>query len=430
MIKIYKNDNANSIFIEDSNGAQFPNSLLAVKSSGDTLSIIDLAKNIEIVSSTPYSEFINENNDFYGTDSDSTVNALNVVFTSSGSSSSELPHITSNLNINLTQGETLNYELTSNFGVGYEWDLSNVSGVVTVEGNPRKLVGGSSLSTGTYIIPVKVINYNGEDSKTLTLNVSTPAFANTKSVKFDNLDYLAANATNVNNILGRSGNGSGSSDAWSISMWVKPIGTQNNQTFLYYGGNDNNNEGHIWLRYYGGSVFQGIMLEYGTNNNNLRMLMTNQALPLNQWTHLLITYDGGTTGSSSGNMSTYYSRFKFYANGSSVTTINTHQNFGYNGSIKDERFQVGRKGDSTSYIRSGGRIDELSLWDSDQSSNILTIYNNGTPKDLSSLTQPPNNWWRMGDGDTFPYLQDSGTAANCVFQMYNMTITNIINDVP
>ena len=77
MIKIYKNDNANSIFIENSNGAQFLNSLLAVKSSGDNLSIIDLAKNIEIVSSTPYSEFINDNNDFYGTDGDSTVNALN-----------------------------------------------------------------------------------------------------------------------------------------------------------------------------------------------------------------------------------------------------------------------------------------------------------------------------------------------------------------
>ena len=54
MIKIYKNDNANSIFIENSNGAQFLNSLLAVKSSGDNLSIIDLAKNIEIVSSTPF----------------------------------------------------------------------------------------------------------------------------------------------------------------------------------------------------------------------------------------------------------------------------------------------------------------------------------------------------------------------------------------
>ena len=84
----------------------------------------------------------------------------------------------------------MNYELTANFGVGYEWDFSNVSGIVNVEGNVRKIVGGSSLSVGTYNIPVKAINYNGEDSETIVLTVSTPPFCNTtKSVRFQNQDW-------------------------------------------------------------------------------------------------------------------------------------------------------------------------------------------------------------------------------------------------
>ena len=36
----------------------------------------------------------------------------------------------------------------------------------------------------------------------------------------------------------------------------------------------------------------------------------------------------------------------------------------------------------------------------------------------------------MGDGDTYPYLQDSGTEGNCIFQMNNMTSADIVNDVP
>ena len=36
----------------------------------------------------------------------------------------------------------------------------------------------------------------------------------------------------------------------------------------------------------------------------------------------------------------------------------------------------------------------------------------------------------MGDGDSYPYLQDNGTEASCIFQMYNMTSANIVTDTP
>ncbi len=428
-IKIYKDASANSIFIEDANGAQFLNSLQA-SVPVDKVTITDLARGIDIVSDAVHTDFIDENDNPYTGTAIDVCNTLNSIFSSSGTPTSELPNITSTLTINSVQGSIINYELTADYGVGYEWDLSNVAGITTVEGNVRKIIGGSSLASGTYNIPVKAINYNGEDSETIVLTVSTPPFANTKSIKFSNQDYLGANASQVSSVLGRTGNGSGSSDAWTIAMWVKPEGTQNNQTLFFYGGNDLNNEGNIWIRYYGGSSLQTIRLQYGSENNRLTFIPPDESFPRGQWTHLMITYDGGTTGSSSSDMNDYYSRFNIYSNGVLQTNSNGHSNYGFSGGINDDLFQIGREGNATSYIRSGGKVDEIAIWGSNQSSNVSDIYNSGETHNLDLLTEPPSNWWRMGDGDTYPYLQDSGTEANCIFQMYNMTAADIVNDVP
>lgn len=216
-IIIYKDDSANAIFIEDANGVQFINSLHATSDPGTTtVSIVDLAKDIEIVSNLDFGDFVNQNGDTYGPDAVTVCNGLNTIFSAAGNDLGQVPVITSPLAVSLVQGDTLNYELIANFGVGYEWDLSNVPGVATVDGNQRKLVGGSGLANGTYNIPVKAINYYGEDSETIALTVSQPAFADTKSIQFDNQDWMGANAALLTS-LERAGNGSWSSDAWSIS---------------------------------------------------------------------------------------------------------------------------------------------------------------------------------------------------------------------
>jgi len=437
---IYKDVAANSIFIEDANGAQFLNSLQASDPSG-LITISDIAKQIEIVSNEDHTSFIDDNGVTYqqisindgGTGTASEVrDLLNSIFQSSGTSTGNPPSITSPLTISLVQGQTLNYELTATYGVGYEWDFSNVPGVVNVEGNVRKIIGGSSLSSGTYNIPVKAINYNGEDSQTIVLTVSTPPFSNTRSVQFNQNDWLGANASLLDPVLGRSGNGSGSGDAWSISFYFK-AGSSNNQqqTIFYFGSNDIANQNHLRIYWNGNnSVRQRIILQYGSTNNNL-VLQTPVGSVSNDgiWHHYMITYDGGTTGASSGQISNYYSRFKIYIDGSLQTTSNSNSNFGNSGSLSGVNLRVGRY-NTSSYMRNNCKIDELAIFDSDQSSNISSIYNSGTPFDLSTLSTPPKHWWRMGEGDTFPNLQDSGTEANCVFIMNNMTSADIVNDVP
>ncbi len=429
-IIIYKDTNANAIFIEDSNGAQFLNSLQATVDNG-FCSVSDLARTIQIITDASYDMFVDENGNGYGNNAVEVCNALNALFVSSGAAGTELPSITSNLTINMVQGQTLNYELTADFGVGYEWDLSSVPGVVTVEGNIRKIIGGFGLTAGTYNIPVKAVNYNGEDSKTVVLTVDSPPFANTKSINFNQNDYLGANAALLDNVLGRTGNGSGSSDAWTISFWFKP-GTSTNaaQTIFYFGRQDVQNQGYIQVKYNGvNNAGKKIELRYGTNNNRLTFFTPNLSLTVGSWQHIIITYDGGTTGSSSGDVSNYYSRFNFYINGSLVTKSSSNNNFGYTGNITGQNLRVGRW-NSAQYLRNNCRVDELAVWGSDQSSNVSSIYNGGAPFNLNSLTPQPKHWWRMGDGDTFPTIQDNGSEANCPFVMYNMTAADIVSDVP
>ena len=426
-IKIYKDTAANSIFIEDANGAQFLNSLQATVPV-DKVNIRDLARQIDIVSNADHTDFVDENDNPYTGTAIDVCNQLNAIFQSSGTSTGEPPEITSALTISSVEGATINYELTANYGVGYEWDLSNVTGITNVEGNIRKIIGGSSLATGTYNIPVKAINYNDEDSKTIVLTVSTPPFANTKSINFSNQDWLGGNASLLSNTLGRVSNGSGSSDAWSISMYFKGSTNSQGQVIFYFGDNNIANGGYIQLMQINSNGNKLLRLRYGSNNNNLKLQTSAGSITPNTWQHIMVTYDGGTTGSSSGSLNSYYSRFKIFIDGVLQTTNNTHQNYGYTGGVDADNLRVGRFV-SGNYMRDC-RVDELAIFDSDQSSNISSIYNGGSPFDLSTLTTEPKHWSRMGDGDTYPFLQDSGTEANLVWQMYNMTAADIVNDTP
>jgi hypothetical protein len=428
MIKIYRDEEANAIFIENANGAQFLNSLQATVPSSGLVTLLDLARGIDVVSDTSHTQFIKEDGIAYSGTAIDVCNTLNAIFQTSGSSQGLAPTITSSLAISLTEGDSLNYELTADYGVGYEWDLSNVSGVTTVGGSVRKLIGGSSLSAGTYNIPVKAINYNGEDSETIVLTVSTPPFADTKSIQFNNQDYLGANAALLDATLGRASNGSGASDAWSTSFWFKGgTNSSNGQTILYFGDNDVTNGGNFHLKYRGGA--NALRVSYGSSNNKVQWTSANDVLPSGTWKHVLVTYDGGTTGASSGSLSSYYSRFTVFVDGTDIISGGTwtHSNYGYSGGIDADNFRVGRYA-SGNYLQSDCKVDELAIWNSDQSSNASSIYNSGSTFDLTALGTSPTHWWRMGDGDTYPTIQDNVGTAH--FTMYNMTVADIVTDVP
>ena len=342
MVKIYRDNAANSIFIEDNNGSQFIKSLQASVDGGQVF-ITDISRQIELVSRASHTDFVDKDGISYTGTAPEVCDQLNAIFSASGTASGFAPSITSSLAVSLVLGEPLNYELTADYGVGYEWDLSNVPGITTVEGNPRKLIGGSSLAEGNYSINVKAINYNGEDEQTIILTVGTPTFANTKSINFNNQDYLSTDATPIEAVLGRPSNGSGVSDAWTISFWYKASSDSRGQVLLYFGqGTAQGQGGYIELRQTNNGNLKRLRLRYGSHSNYLQLNTASGTLNPGTWQHIVITYDGDTTGSQSDQVDTYYDRFKIYFDGVLQPLTGSSQNYGYGSSILAGNFRIGR----------------------------------------------------------------------------------------
>ncbi len=120
-----------------------------------------------------------------------------------------------------------------------------------------------------------------------------------------------------------------------------------------------------------------------------------------QWHHLLGTYDGTTNANG----------LKLYIDGD-LNVQGTAGSTGIN-SFTSTELNIGRiTGQNVWNFL--GNIDEVSVWDSDQSTNISTIYNSGVPNDISSLS--PLSWWRMGDEANLTggvwTLTDQGSGGN------------------
>ena len=137
------------------------------------------------------------------------------------------------------------------------------------------------------------------------------------------------------------------------------------------------------------------------------------------WNHVAVTYDGSTG-------------FKFYRNG---------EEYAGEGDLDDALQTVHGEYFATigAEILAGavnspfkGKIDEVGLFERALTTGeILSIYNAGgtaTPDSLSGLTGLVG-YWRMGDGDTYPTIQDHSTNENDG-TMENMTAEDIVLDVP
>ena len=91
----------------------------------------------------------------------------------------------------------------------------------------------------------------------------------------------------------------------------------NKNFYNILGINNDANNNHIKIFWNGNNTArQKLVFQYGSTNNNLNLQtpvgsVSNDGL----WHHYFISYDGGTTGSSSGSINTYYTRFKIFIDG-------------------------------------------------------------------------------------------------------------------
>ena len=190
-----------------------------------------------------------------------------------------------------------------------------------------------------------------------------------------------------------------SSGAAILASKMRPAGTQRGWSFGLY-----NAKPFFGLHsdVGGGSYFQAYVDQYVTTG---------------AWKHLVVTYDGsGNTGG-----------VQFYVNGQSIypqgqITQSYIDALGGNDSLggASAPLVIGSQSSSSGYLQ--GSLDEVSVWSKQLSgAEVSTIYNNGTPKSLTGMTNL-DAWYRCGEavGDSA-----SGDIHDVSGNSNNLTANNL-----
>ena len=325
------------------------------------------------------------------------------------------------------EAQSLNFQVVSSDNIVNQFveldapswmTMNQTTGILS--GVAPAYVGGAA---DTIVVNCKAGNAIGGSTEfSVTVTVTSYASSNTKSLQFTNGNstLLQGNPSNVT-ALQRVANGSGSSDAWSISLWVYPSPNSNQETMFYYGGTDVANDGGMSINQFSGG---NMSFQFGENANKLAFFGVG-TFPLNQWNHVLVTYSGAATGVDGASLSAYLAAFNVYVNGSNaITNVSTIGN-GYDGDVKAEQFKIG-KYTTSSPQAFDGKVNQIAIWDTDESANIAAIYNSGATQDLSGLTSAPVHYYEIEDSETT--VTDITGSANLVG--YNFTASDLVTDTP
>ena len=192
------------------------------------------------------------------------------------------------------------------------------------------------------------------------MGVQTSApFANTYSLDFDAVDgYIDCGNSTVFNLT----------NTMTLSAWINPsIATADDfiiakrwtsNAYQMATNAANRPSCSIWI---GGVRYNAL----GTTT-----------LTPGTWYNIIVTFDG--------------LELKIYTNGVLEGTTSASGTI----DINTDSLTIGKGLNSTIY-NFNGLIDEVAIFDTDQSANVSTIYNSGIPTDLTDLS--PTVWLRMGD---------------------------------
>jgi len=164
--------------------------------------------------------------------------------------------------------------------------------------------------------------------------------------------------------------------------------------------------------YFGGSRI--VWAVYHTSGSLKQIVASGTEYADGQWHHALCVYESNKIGGM-----TLHVDGVLIGSADTSTQIHTSTN----------PLLIGVKNTSLQQALDGS-VDELAFWTNNQSTNISTIYNSGTPADISSLS--PVSWYRMGEDATFSTnwsLPDNGSASNTGTSA-NMTIADLEGDAP
>lgn len=180
---------------------------------------------------------------------------------------------------------------------------------------------------------------------------------------------------------------------WTLSMWARPTNiSATSETLLTIEGTSAAGTERL-----GFFINSSSWLVSDWFNTNITYSTT---ISNNTWYHLLAVKNGNGTND-----------IHLYFNGTKVVEGEHPYSESYGTDSRDAT--LGDTGVSGSSFPFEGQIDEFGFWNSALSaSDISSIYNSGTPADITSLN--PVGWWRMGDNDsgTGTTVTDAGSGGN------------------
>jgi len=249
----------------------------------------------------------------------------------------------------------------------------------------------------------KVIIWDGS-AWTEIVSDTVPAFSNAYSVNLDGSnDYIDCGGDADFSFT----DGSGNDSAFSISAWVKlddnlraRIAGKGSSEWLFTTDSNRKLSLYCWNQ---GST-SAYIGKFGS-------ILTTGA-----WHHIVGTYDGSNSVNG----------ITLYQNGSDDTSGNGSAGTYASMSPNQGALRIGQWPLNSSMA--DGLVDEVAVFDYElTSSQVSTIYNSGSPADISPLS--PLGLWRMGDnnGGTGTTITDQGSGGN------NGTLTNgptFSSDVP
>lgn len=226
---------------------------------------------------------------------------------------------------------------------------------------------------------------------------------NQKSIAFDGMDdWIAVSAHST---IGNIFDGGGTLDAWII------INTHGGNLRLIH------KQSAGWQLFTAGTSGSNTRLRFQMNfsGTDADFRMSGYDVPMDEWVHIRLEYDSSDVA----NLPT------IYVNGESKSFTAVSAPTGTQSD--DSATAMGIGATNLGAANWDGSIDELSLW---TKTGISGTYNDGVPTDLSGNADYDTYcvaWWRMGDGDTYPTIEDQKNSNDGT--MTNMASEDIADDV-
>ncbi len=240
---------------------------------------------------------------------------------------------------------------------------------------------------------------------------STPSFSNVNSFLFDGVDEKMFSTANYTELNG--------STNFSVSFWLKPIDSNDGLVFRFGTQGSTNRLACIYY-----PSLEIVIISFGTSSYYYRSV--NGSIPLNQWSHIVYTYDGTQSR---------YNRPEIYVNG--VLSQGTNNGVINSQSYFDGTLELGGTGTSGQQNFGNNYIDEFAVWNSTTLTQTQAneLYNSGTPSNLNNIASgltSPTTWFRMGEEATWNGFTWTMTDVNggTVLRAANMQESSRTTDVP